>query len=348
MPLLAVFRLFIGLGDHSLRRIKAISGSFFVAIWALFVSAQDDSAPLDPSAWGADHVGKPIPMYMTGDECLFCHRTDVGATLQSEPHNASMRVVETASPTMKKLLASVDAQAFGGEVAYLLGGERQRRFLKPNGSYGQVAIHAAKWTPGADGAAAATWVDTKGGWDVDLFATRCAGCHATAVETEWKAFSAISLECFVCHGDTPPGHQNEPGTALFAKEGEPEPLVEMSTCGQCHLRGGQSMSSGLPYPNQFVPGDNLFRDYEVDWSETRILGLNPGDRHVYRNVKDVVVEGRLDLRCTTCHDVHGRSTRKHRVLKRLQRERYCAICHDDLEDYASFLHYEVHSEVCQY
>ena len=274
----------------------AASTACFVSLMGLLLPAYcQQAAPSgDPAAWGSDHVGKQVPMYMTGDECLFCHRTDVGTTLQSEPHNGSMRVVERASPAMKKLLASVEMKGFAGEVAYLLGGERQRRFLKPNGKYGQLAVHAAKWTPDADGSAPATWFDAKGGWDADLFAMRCAGCHATAVETEWKAFSAISLDCFVCHGDTPPGHQNEPGMALFARAREPEPLLEMSTCGQCHLRGGHSRSSGLPYPNQFVPGDNLFKDYEVDWSEDRIRGLNPGDRHVYRNVKDVVVEGRLD------------------------------------------------------
>ena len=29
---------------------------------------------VDPAAWGGDHVGKPLPAYVTGDECLFCHR----------------------------------------------------------------------------------------------------------------------------------------------------------------------------------------------------------------------------------------------------------------------------------
>ena len=36
---------------------------------------------LNPAAWGSDHVGRPLPEYVTGEECLFCHRKDVGATL---------------------------------------------------------------------------------------------------------------------------------------------------------------------------------------------------------------------------------------------------------------------------
>ena len=43
-------------------------------------------APIpDPGAWGGDHVGKSVPEFMTGDECLFCHRK-VGATWQRNRH----------------------------------------------------------------------------------------------------------------------------------------------------------------------------------------------------------------------------------------------------------------------
>ena len=122
----------------------------------------------------------------------------------------------------------------------------------------------------------------------------------------------------------------------------------MSICAQCHLRGGKSTSSKLPYPNQFVPGDNLFKDFQVDLSPEHIASLNPSDRHVYQNVRDVVLLGANEMTCITCHDVHKMSTRKHLVLKRLQRSNYCAICHDDLEDYESLFSDEVHNETCQY
>src|SRR3982074_1179534 len=33
-----------------------------------------------------DHAGKPVPSYVTGDECLFCHRVKVADTWQQNPH----------------------------------------------------------------------------------------------------------------------------------------------------------------------------------------------------------------------------------------------------------------------
>src|SRR5258707_9988874 len=28
----------------------------------------------DPAAWGSNHAGNPVPDFVHGDECLFCHR----------------------------------------------------------------------------------------------------------------------------------------------------------------------------------------------------------------------------------------------------------------------------------
>lgn len=303
-----------------------------------------DTEPNDPAAWGSDHVGGQLPMYMTGDECLFCHR-DLGETWQWEQHSVTMRVREMLPANLQRILETFAATSVGGGATHVLGEDRGLRLLRPNGAYGQFAIHGSHIVV-TDRRVVA--LNTDAGWDDSTFARECAGCHATAVETESKAFSAFSLDCFVCHGDTPQGHQNEPAMALFAKSREAEPLVEISTCSQCHLRGGASKSSGLPYPNQFVPGDNLFKDFEVDLSPDALARMSPGDRHIFANVRDVVLGGRLDMTCTTCHSVHSMSSRKHRVLKRLQRGLYCAICHDDPDDYSSYIAYERHSAVCQY
>ena len=45
-----------------------------------------------------------------------------------------------------------------------------------------------------------------------------------------------------------------------------------SICAQCHVRTGKSRSTGLPYPNNFVAGDNLFRDFQVDFSDEALEG----------------------------------------------------------------------------
>jgi formate-dependent nitrite reductase cytochrome c552 subunit len=279
---------------------------------------------------------------MTGDECLFCHR-DVGENWQANWHNIGMRNVYVVPGDVKTALESSEAATFGPETTYTLGGRRLVRFLKPNDKYGQFALHGASWNPHTHEIA-----NAEGGWDPEIFAMNCAGCHTTAVETEVHGFAAPSLDCFVCHGDTPPGHQNEPTQALFAKGATMDPRVEMSICGSCHLRGGTSRSTGLPYPNQFVPGDNLFKDFEVGLGPDASAGMNPGDAHIIVNVRDVLIEGKTSLTCVNCHDIHGKSSRKHRVLRRLERPEYCAICHNEGDDYTSFIKYEPYSELCQY
>src|SRR5262249_58482583 len=40
--------------------------------------AAQEPKPLDPAAWGRDHVGEHVPEHVTGDECLFFHRPDTG------------------------------------------------------------------------------------------------------------------------------------------------------------------------------------------------------------------------------------------------------------------------------
>src|SRR3989442_962518 len=44
----------------------------------------------DPAAWGSNHIGKPIPEYVHGDECLFCHRNNIGITWQKNSHGLTV------------------------------------------------------------------------------------------------------------------------------------------------------------------------------------------------------------------------------------------------------------------
>src|SRR5262245_32164886 len=50
----------------------------------------DEPKRLDPAAWGSDHVGKPVPEFTTGDECLFCHREKIGTKWAENPHNLTI------------------------------------------------------------------------------------------------------------------------------------------------------------------------------------------------------------------------------------------------------------------
>ncbi len=269
------------------------------------------AAPPDPASWGGDHVGRPLPEYVTGDECLFCHRADVGPRWYENRHNLTVRPAEPGAPR-------------GATHAM---GRSRLRLLRTGKGYGRLEFLADD------------------GWDLRSFGDSCAGCHATAVDSKTRTFSAISIECFSCHGDLPLEHSTKPGTALFGKARAEPARVLASTCAQCHVRTGRSASTGLPYPNHFVPGDNLFRDFEADFSIEALARLNPADRHIQENVRDVALLGREGVTCLSCHDVHAESTRRHRTLPDGP---ICWNCHHEKGSKKRRKDYEVHSAACGY
>jgi predicted CXXCH cytochrome family protein len=71
---------------------------------------------------------------------------------------------------------------------------------------------------------------------------------------------------------------------------------------------------------------------------------NGGDRHVYRNVRDVVLIG-SETTCLSCHKVHGQSTEKHR---RVLRAEICLVCHNAERPRKVVKSYTVHSSLCEY
>jgi hypothetical protein len=213
-----------------------------------------------------DHVGKPLPDYVTGDECLFCHDRTIGLTWQTNPHAWTIRPVGIPPA------ASTPPRG----ASHVLGDGTRVRWLALSG-YGRFDLLAA------DGKT----------WQSDVFAKRCVGCHTTAVDPKTRAFS--------CHGAVPSGHTGDTAQVWLSKKHGRTPRLVVSICGQCHLRGARSVSSGLPYANNFVAGDDLFADFRMD--------LSAGEGHVYRNVRDVLERG-SDVTCLSCHRVHGDSSRK--------------------------------------
>lgn len=284
---------------------------------------------VDPAAWGDDHVGQGFPEYVTGDECLFCHR-DIGPNWTTNRHQLTVRPANPADPalaTLSSLPAGVQAAT---ETTNLLGSEHTTRFLKRSGEYGHFDLLTTAFVPQRN--AEGMKVEPVSGvlrasdslaWDTTNFADRCAGCHTTAVQTAARAFSAISLDCFACHGDVRLEHSTNPGLVLLSRASR-EPRQVISLCGQCHLRGGKSHSTGLPYPNTFVAGDNLFRDYRVDFSDEAIRRQPAVDQHIFLNARDVAVLGRNEMTCLTCHRVHAQSAELHQGL---DSHELCASCH---------------------
>ncbi len=295
--------------------------SFFFCAFCVFCGYLLARQKGEPAAWGGDHVDKPLPEFATGGECLFCHRNNIGQEWAKNWHGRTIRDVEAGSPALADL-----PKDRAKEVTLILGGRRHHRFLKPNGAYGKLDLLAKSW-------------------DTTKFANRCAGCHATAVEAKTRAFTSASLDCFVCHGDVPADHAKNTSLVYLSRKRKDPARVVTSICAQCHVRTGKSKSTGLPYPNQFVSGDNLFRDFQVDLSPEALGRLNPADRHVLENVRDVIVLGKEDLTCLSCHDVHKQSTKKHHLVAIGSS---CVTCHNATGSKKILKKYEVHSTTCEY
>jgi hypothetical protein len=284
----------------------------------------DTPKRLDPAAWGGDHVGKPVPEYTTGDECLFCHRDTVGPTWSANRHNLTIRLLDSSSPALDALKQS-PAKDLADEIKYVLGEGQRQRFLKTAKAYGTLELLSAEWIPPRQKEPGKLVSAEHPHWDSKTFGDACAGCHTTAVDPKEKAFSALSLDCFVCHGTPPAEHTKKPDFALLAVKRKDEPRVVTAICAQCHVRSGKSKSTGRPYPTNFVAGDNLFRDFQIDFSDAAFKDQSTADRHVLENVRDVVVLGQEATTCLTCHDVHGRSSRKHHFVAEGDA---CLTCHN--------------------
>lgn len=72
--------------------------------------------------------------------------------------------------------------------------------------------------------------------------------------------------------------------------------------------------------------------------------LNPGDRHVYASVRDVLENGSTAT-CINCHQIHSDSSAKHR---RVLTGPICLNCHNAEGPKSVVKKYEVHSAVCDY
>ena len=328
-------------GSGAELRAQAMSPMVEAFAWQV-TQAQKNT---DPAAWGGNHAGKPIPEFVHGDECLFCHRNDIGPGWQRNTHGLTVRQREDAPEFQGVFKSQPSLAGIAAQVEYFMGSRHHLRFLKKDG-YGKFAMLNTQAELGAGGQAKSWLQFEKPAWDKDKFANRCAGCHSTAVDASTKAFSAFGLDCYTCHGVVDLNHSGDISLIFLSKKRRNDARAVTSTCAQCHLRAGaKSRSTGLPYPNNFVAGDNLFQDYEVDFSKADDASLNAGDRHVLRNVRDVVLLGSEFPTCLSCHDLHKQSSLKHH---RAPRTAICNDCHNAEGPIKGNTPYTVRSALCEY
>jgi hypothetical protein len=298
---------------------------------------------IDPAAWGSDHVGKPAPDLYGGDECLFCHRATVGSVWQNDPHYRAMRDKFQGgklAPEIEALGAQAVFKKAAGEIDFVLGHKRAERFLRRNDRGGFDLLNATLFDPKQPRFDA----QGKPAWDAQKFAAKCSGCHTTGVDpVSLRPFETF-VGCESCHGPYDERHTGGTAFMRFAKKAKETPQMIASTCGSCHLRGGHSRSTGRPFANNFIAGDNLFKDFAFDLSHADDAGLNAMDAHVQQNVRDVVLLGRDNLTCLSCHKLHSTGSTLHR---RQPKSDYCYVCHKR-EPFKELKAYEVHSAVCEY
>lgn len=305
---------------------------------------------LDPAAWGGNHAGEEVPEFVHGDECLFCHRNTIGSTWQNNAHGVAVRHREDAQELRAVLKDQPGLNEFAEQIEYFLGSRHRIRFLKKEG-YGKFAILSTQAVLNAERKAERWQALEKPAWDKEKFANNCAGCHTTGVDPKTRAFSGFGLDCYTCHGSVDLDHSNDTSKVLLSKKRRNDAKVITSLCAQCHLRESKSRSTGLPYPNNFVAGDNLFQDLVVDWAKADDTKLNPGDRHIWRNVRDVAVNGDESITCLSCHQVHANtsvsglsvSIRHRRIL----RAPICSECHA-ADSFKNPRPYMVQSDLCEY
>lgn len=307
--------------------------------------AQQSAAQVDPAAWGGDHVGKMVPEYMTGDECLFCHRKNIGPSWSKNPHQTTIRPVERTRAEWKALASEPAAREMAQMVEFILGGDHHSRYLRRGKGYGKLEMLSVGWNGMADGGRGMLVHATKPAWNAVEFGKACAGCHATGVDSKKQAFSAISIDCFACHGTVELEHAKDTRLVHLSKKRADAPRVVASICGQCHIRHGQSRSTGLPFANNFVAGDNLFRDLAVDFDPGAVARMDPGDRHVMHNIREMILQPESPVTCLSCHDVHGQSTGRHQDL---DDQDLCSVCHVPGEPRSRVKSYRRQSRTCGY
>src|SRR4030095_1613121 len=96
--------------EFSLVKLIAFATLALVAL-AIYAPGQQPSPPAkgsensqSPASWGGNHVGKPIPEFVHGDECLFWHRNNIGVSCQQNAHGITIRHREDA-PELQAIVA---------------------------------------------------------------------------------------------------------------------------------------------------------------------------------------------------------------------------------------------------
>ena len=293
----------------------------------------------------ATHINQDLPEYLTGDECLFCHRKDIGHGWPVNAHQLTMRPIHALPDILAQIIEHPELKPFASQVRFVLGYKHEMRLLQKSNEYGKLLLLSARITPETEGTQPLSVIgEAPFHWEDKTFAQQCAGCHTTAVDSRTQSFSAPGIDCYSCHGDVDLEHTNDPSLVYLSKTREDKAGLISQICAQCHIRTGRSQTSGLPYANNYVVGDDLFADFEVDLSETALQDAPPRERHILQTIKRTS-QGEQTETCLSCHNIHRASGRKHR---RVPKNNDCYICHHPESMTLTYDRNQTHHARCGY
>lgn len=164
-------------------------------------------------------------------------------------------------------------------------------------------------------------------WRTRPLENTCAPCHVTRQRADWS-WDEPGVGCESCHGDGA-RHVEAPSKSNIVTFAGKSAAEEVTICASCHLQGGKSARTGLPFPDGFVPGGPLFDDYQFDWASLDQVDPNEAiDVHQKLLIRSLALgpsePGASTLRCSSCHALHDMSHEKHSGLPR---ETFCLTCH---------------------
>lgn len=232
------------------------------------------------------------------------------------------------------------------KVDYVLGGRLTLRYLQ-NRDTGLVFL-PCEW----DNVGKAVKPFHPADWKTFPFGEKCAACHTTGFVPETGTWHEVGVGCESCHG---PGsrHGDYVSAGGMVKFKELTAVQEGMICSSCHLQGGFSKVSDRRYPENYKPGTDLFSVYRFPW-ETLAPAVNaatsttapvdPIDLH-QKILMKLELDGQSKLRCTSCHDVHAATHKKHEALPK---QAFCSQCHATEGGKFILKDYKIACPVCEF
>jgi formate-dependent nitrite reductase cytochrome c552 subunit len=179
----------------------------------------------------------------------------------------------------------------------------------------------------------------------------CAGCHATGVDPERKAFVEMGVACEACHGPGSNHVEAIPGFEIptIIQASRLTPALAAQICGSCHT-GGREKRGKYAYPVEYQihKGVGNIRLYfnEFNKQDNPELFWPSGEsRHSNQQYLDwkQSEHAKVGVTCITCHDVHRSKSALQAVGEvpnplvvirsktRLFEDQLCKTCHTTVQ-----------------